>query len=104
MRLVSQHDYAIMKKYDMGLFMTLIAVGTVPVLKKMPEGLKLYNLEEGIHYLVGDSISNDDIDFTKMRKNLSEFYNEHLDLDKCFNKLLNQIFVGDVEGFDLKSK
>lgn len=103
MRLVSQHDYAIMKKYDMGLFMTLIAVGTVPVLKKMPEGLKLYNLEEGVHYLVGDSIPKDDIDFSKMRENLAEFYNEHLDLDKCFRKLLNQVFIGDVEGFDLES-
>lgn len=103
MRLVSQHDYAIMKKYDMGLFMTLIAVGTVPMLKKMPEGLKLYNLEEGVHYLVGESLPKDDIDFSKMRENLAEFYNEHLELDKCFRKLLNQVFIGDIEGFDLES-
>ena len=95
LKLVHQHKYAHMKTYDMGLFMTLISIGTVPVLRTKSDKLILHNLTEGEHYFVGKVPEK--VNYNKLRKNLLKFYDEYLDYDKCINRLLSHLLIGDVE-------
>ena len=87
-----------MKTHDLGLMMTLIGTGTIPVLKEPPaEPFKL--LKENVHYLVAkkDAKPLTKKNYETMRKNLNNFYEEYLHPDKTVRKLMHYLFVRDVE-------
>ena len=98
LKLLHNHKYAHMKTHDFGLMMTLIGVGTIPILSEAPsEPFKL--LKEGVHYLVA---KKDDKPLSKrkydiMRKNLNDFYEDYLHPDKTVRKLMNHLFIRDVK-------
>lgn len=98
LKLLLNHKYAHMKTHDFGLMMTLLGAGTIPVLKEPPaEPFKL--LKENVHYLVAkkDAKPLTKKKYETMRKNLNDFYEEHLHPEKTLRKLMHYLFVRDVE-------
>lgn len=98
LKLLYTHKYAHMKTHDFGLMMTLIGTGTIPVLKEAPtEPFNL--LKENVHYLVAkkDAKPLTKKKYETMRKNLNDFYEEHLHPEKTLRKLMHHFFIRDIE-------
>jgi len=85
-------SYVIMDEFDMGLFITVMAAGCIPVLQKSSR--KMPTLVEGKHYFVKNIPLNSDIH--EVRNNVIEYYKNNCVLDKCFKRLVRHLFVGDI--------
>lgn len=98
LKLLHTHKYAHMKTHDLGLMMTLIGAGTIPILKNAPD--QPFNLlKEGKHYLLAkkDAKPLTKKKYETMRKNLNDFYEEYLHPEKTLRTLMHYFFVRDIE-------
>lgn len=85
-------SYIIMDDFDMGLFITVMAAGCIPILQKNPK--KMATLVEGKHYFVKNIPFYIDVEET--RNNVIKYYKNNCKLDKCFKRLVRHLFVGDI--------
>jgi hypothetical protein len=93
-KLLSRFKYAHLKTMDIGLIITCISLGVVPILKSTLPPSTRY-LEEGKHYLTEQSIQKGKYEI--MAGHLEEFYCNYIDLERVTTRLLDHIFIRDIQ-------
>ena len=93
-----QVKYGLMNKFNVNLIATYLAVGVVPVIldEQTPP---IYDLVENEHYLIAKVKSLTESDYLRLQKNGLAYYQDHIRPAACFAKLLDHIFVRDIEWF-----
>lgn len=100
---IRYYKYILLPEKDfLPSMMTCMALGSIPVLREDPG--KLYEMQEGKHYLIGNVKNSklqfktrETITYDEMRNNCLTYYKENVSPDVCLKKLLNHIFVGNIE-------
>jgi hypothetical protein len=85
-------DIVEIEDMDLGLLITIMACGAVPVIRKCQE--RMPTLVEGKHYYVKGIPGY--VDIKEAKKNVVKYYKNKCELKKCLKKLINHIFVWDV--------
>ena len=93
---LTQVKYGLMKKFDVNLIATYLALGVVPVIldEQQPP---IYGLVEEEHYLIAKVERLTESDYVRLQKNGLAYYQDHIRPAACFAKLLDHIFVRDIE-------
>ena len=85
-------DIVEIEDMDLGLLITIMACGAVPVIKKSQ--CRMPTLVEGKHYYIKGIPSY--VDIREAKENVVKYYKNKCELKKCLKKLINHIFVWDV--------
>jgi hypothetical protein len=97
--------YGRMKKFDMQLLATYIALGVVPILSDSTllyefvpyglqvYGLQVYGLQENVHYVKEENVN---VAYETLQQNCLTYYNDHMQPAACLRKLLDFIFIRDI--------
>lgn len=93
---LTQVKYGLMNKFDVNLIATYLALGVVPVIldERQPP---IYGLVEEEHYLIAQVNIMTESDYLRLQKNGLAYYQDHIRPSACFTKLLDHIFVRDIE-------
>lgn len=91
--------YGIMETFDINLIATYMALGVVPIIMTNENNIitPIYDLTENIHYLTQKPTQLLDNSYTQLQQNCLTYYNEHIQPDACLRKLLNFIFIRNIQ-------
>ena len=80
--------YAVIKKFDVKMVATCLALGVVPIFDQTG----LYELDEGVHYIkhVNDI---DDTKYAVLKENGVNYYETSVRPEKAIERLLEDVFV-----------
>ena len=98
---LTQVKYGLMDKFDVNLIATYLALGVVPVILNEQQP-PIYGLVEEEHYLITKVKSFTESDYLRLQKNGLAYYQDHIRPAACFTKLLDHIFVRDIEWFNFQ--
>ena len=101
---LSKVKYGIMETLDIHLIATYMALGVVPIIMPTMDNNKddncairpIYDLTENVHYLTQKPTHLLD-NYTQIQQNCLTYYNEHIQPDACLHKLLNFIFIRNIQ-------
>ena len=103
---LSKVKYGIMETLDIHLIATYMALGVVPIIMRNNNDNKdnkdncairpIYDLTENVHYLTQKPTQLLD-NYTQIQQNCLTYYNEHIQPDACLHKLLNFIFIRNIQ-------
>ena len=101
---LSKVKYGIMETLDIHLIATYMALGVVPIIMPTMDNNKddncairpIYDLTENVHYLTQKPTQLLD-NYTQIQQNCLTYYNEHIQPDACLHKLLNFIFIRNIQ-------
>ena len=99
--------YGMMETFDINLIATYMGLGVVPIIvpkyNKYNKDNKdncsihpIYELTENVHYLTQKPTQILD-NYTQLQENCLTYYNKHIQPDACLRKLLNFIFIRNVQ-------
>ena len=88
--------YGIIETFDINLIATYMALGVVPIIMANDIITPIYDLTENVHYLIQKPTQLLD-NYTQLQENCLTYYNEHIQPEACVHKLLNLIFIRNIQ-------
>lgn len=90
--------YGIIETFDINLIATYMALGVVPIIMVNENKINspIYDLTENVHYLIQKPTQLLD-NYTQLQENCLTYYNDHIQPDACLRKLINLIFVRNIQ-------
>lgn len=90
--------YGIIETFDINLIATYMALGVVPIIMVDENKIiaPIYDLTENVHYLIHKPTQLLD-NYTQLQENCLTYYNDHIQPDACLRKLINLIFVRNIQ-------
>lgn len=90
--------YGIIETFDINLIATYMALGVVPIIMVNENKINspIYDLTENVHYLIQKPTQLLD-NYTQLQENCLTYYNDHIQPDACLRKLINLIFVRNLQ-------
>jgi hypothetical protein len=90
--------YGIIETFDINLIATYMALGVVPIIMVNENKIiaPIYDLTENVHYLIQKPTQLLD-NYTQLQENCLTYYNDHIQPDVCLRKLINLIFVRNIQ-------
>lgn len=90
--------YGIIETFDINLIATYMALGVVPIIMANENKIipLIYDLTENVHYLIQKPTQLLD-NYTQLQENCLTYYNEHIQPEACLRKLINLIFVRNIQ-------
>lgn len=90
--------YGIVETFDINLIATYMALGVVPIIMANENEIisPIYDLTENVHYLIQKPTQLLD-NYTQLQENCLTYYNEHIQPEACLCKLLNLVFIRNIQ-------
>lgn len=88
---LASYNFCNIKKMDMSLIATCLALGVVPIIN---ENETVLDLVKNQHYVNNVTEAGDE--WEKLSEHCKDYYNKNMTIDALVDKLINQIFVRDI--------